>query len=53
MQTCYCLTFNVLPALSSHLSVFSNFVWTPFFTFSCCYVSHAVLSGTYPSVVVS
>jgi len=45
--------FYVLPVLFSHLSVFQSCVsWTPFCIF-CCYVSQAVVSGTYISAAVS
>ena len=46
--------FCVLPALSSHLSVFSKLcIMKTLCISSFCYVSHAVASGTYPSVAIS
>jgi len=46
--------FCVLPTLSFNLSVFSKLcIMNTLFIFSFCYVSHAVVSGTYPPVAIS
>jgi len=46
--------FYVLPALPSQLSVFSKLcIMNTFCIFSFCYVSHAIVSGTYPWVAIS
>jgi len=54
MSTCYCLIFMCCqPCLPSFQCFQSCGSWTPFCIFSFCYVSHAVVSGSHPSVAVS
>ena len=53
MATCYCLTFMCCQPCLSNFQCFQSCVsWTPFCIFSC-YVSNAVVSGTYPWVAIS
>jgi len=52
MPTCYCLTYMCCQPCLLNFQCFRSCVSTPFWIFSCC-VSHAIVSGTYPSVAVS
>jgi len=54
MPTCYRPTYVCCkPRLPTFQSFQSCVSWTPLCIFSFRYVSHAVVSGTYPSVAVS
>jgi len=52
--TCHCPTFVCCqPCLPTFQCFQSCVSWTPRCIFSYCYVSHAVVSGTYTSVAIS
>jgi len=49
MPTCYCLTFVCCQPFLPTFQCFQSCVsWTPLCIFSFCYVSHVVVSGTWP-----
>jgi len=51
MPTCYCLTLMCCQACLPNFQCCQSCVsLTPFFIFFFCYVSNAVVSGTYPSL---
>jgi len=54
MPIYYCLTFMCCQPCLPNFQWFQSCVsWTPFCISSFCCVSHAIVSGAYPSVVVS